>query len=163
MRHVLIGTAALILGTVAVISTDIRSGWLHPLVAAIARHDPEVEGVDWTSLRTQLSRRDLLAPDTVVGVPNWRDAGKIAYALGPSATVIVLDPDARQFGIVHPARAYVGHPILVLSVGSPNDVPRSLSARFVSLEPLAPGSIDAWGQALEPMMVMRGHDLRVGP
>ena len=82
LRRILIGTAALAIGAVAVISTQLTFGWLEPEIQAFARKDPTIEGIDWTSVRTNLVKRGLLHPGVVVGVPNWRDAGKIAYALG---------------------------------------------------------------------------------
>ena len=44
----------------------------------------------------------------IVGVPNWRDAGKIAYALGPEVTTLCLNRDARQFGIADPPTRFLG-------------------------------------------------------
>ncbi len=75
----LAATAAIVLAGVLTVATDVRFDWLH---AAFAR-DPIIEAIDWTSVRDELHARGLLPPGTVVGVPDWRDAGKIAYALGP--------------------------------------------------------------------------------
>ncbi len=160
LRATLIGTAALVVGAVAIVSTQIRLDWLHPVIGAIAKHDPDLEGIDWTSLRTQLTSRGLLASDTIVGVPDWRDAGKIAYALGPDATVTVLDPDARQFGLVHPARDYVGRNVLVLVVNHPERALRDLAPMFDAVETLPPASIDHRGVVLQLVSVFLGQRLR---
>ena len=56
------------------------------------RTDPTAEGLDWISLRDDLRARGLLPPGTVVAALNWRDAGKIGYALGPDVTMLCLRP-----------------------------------------------------------------------
>ena len=88
VRATIVGTAALCLVSVTVIGTQIQLDWLR---AAMPAKDPTAEGLDWGSLRDDLAARGLLRPGTVVGVPNWRDAGKIAHALGPDVTVICLN------------------------------------------------------------------------
>ncbi len=107
-------TALFVVLTVAVVATQVRFDWLHPVMARIARQDPDLEAIDWTSLRTDLNARGLLPPGTVVGVPDWRDAGKIAYALGPDITVLCLNRDARQFGLDNPPQRFIGQDMLLL-------------------------------------------------
>ena len=51
----------------------------------------------------------------IVGVPDWRDAGKIAYALGPDVTTLCLNRDARQFGIAWPPARFIGADMLILA------------------------------------------------
>ena len=160
VRATLIGTAVLVVAAVAIVSIQIRLDWLQPVIGAIAKHDPDLEGIDWTSLRTQLTSRGLLASDTIVGVPDWRDAGKIAYALGPDATVTVLDPDARQFGLIHPARDYVGRNVLVLVVNHSERALRDLAPMFDAVETLPPASIDHRGLVLQLVSVFLGKRLR---
>ncbi|HEX5327963.1 MAG TPA: glycosyltransferase family 39 protein [Acetobacteraceae bacterium] len=163
VRGALLGTAVLVCGAVVVVSTEIRLGWLHPLITRLARHDPELEAIDWTSLRAQLDARALLQPGTVVGVPNWRDAGKIAYALGPGVTVTVLNADARQFGMVAPEAAFVGRDILVLAVDHPRRVRRELAPKFDAVEVLASASIEVRGTALQRVEAWLGLRLRPTP
>ena len=63
------------------------------------KRDPDIEGIDWTSLRDRArGARPADRPGLVVGADNWRDGGKIAYALGPDVTVLCLNRDSRQFG-----------------------------------------------------------------
>jgi hypothetical protein len=161
VRVTLVGTAILLLGVVTVIATDLRLLWLHPAITAFARHDPEVEGIDWTSLRGQLTERHLLAAGTVIGVPNWRDAGKIAYALGPQVTVVVLNRDARQFGFDHPETAFTGDDMLVLALDHPERTRDELASRFGAVEMLPPISIDARGMSLQPVSVFIGERLKL--
>lgn len=161
VRRVIGGTAVLVIGAIIVVSTQIRLDWMHPVIVAVASHDPDVEGIDWTSLRDELAARDLLKPGVVVGVPNWRDAGKIAYALGPDATVTVLNTDARQFGFVAPASAFAGRDLLVLALEDPNRARRGLLPWFSTLESLPPASIDDDGISLQPVSVFLGQSLHV--
>jgi len=161
VRRVMVGTVILVIGAVIVVSTQSRLDWMHPVIAAVANHDPDVEGIDWTSLRDELVARDLLKPGVIVGVPNWRDAGKIAYALGPKATVIVLNGDSRQFGFVAPATAFSGRDLLVLTLDDPNRARRELSPWFSKLEPLAPSSIDDDGVSLQSVSMFLGTSLHV--
>ena len=46
------------------------------------RKDPTDEGLDWTTIREDLRREGLLPDGAVVATLNWRDGGKIGYALG---------------------------------------------------------------------------------
>jgi 4-amino-4-deoxy-L-arabinose transferase-like glycosyltransferase len=161
VHRVMAGTVILVIGAVIVASTQSRLDWMHPVIAAVANHDPDVEGIDWTSLRDELVARDLLKPGVIVGVLNWRDAGKIAYALGPKATVTVLNRDSRQFGLVAPATAFSGRDLLVLTLDDPNRARRELSPWFSTLEPLAPGSIDDEGISLQSVSIFLGTSLHV--
>ncbi|HSU03941.1 MAG TPA: glycosyltransferase family 39 protein [Acetobacteraceae bacterium] len=162
VRLTLTGTAALIVAAVLIVSTQIRLDWLHPVIATVAKHDPDLEGIDWVSLRTQLVARGLLSPGTIVGVPNWRDAGKIAYALGPDAIVTVLNPDARQFGLVHPEGNYTGDDLLVLATEDPQQVRSALAPMFEGIETLPPASIEH-RRIDQPVSVFVGHRLRGTP
>ena len=88
MRRLLSGTAAFVVAGGRRRCHAGSLGWLHPVIAQVSRQDPTIEAIDWTSLRDDLTARGLLRPGTIVGVPNWRDAGKIAYALGPDVTTV---------------------------------------------------------------------------
>ncbi|MBN8871410.1 MAG: glycosyltransferase family 39 protein [Rhodospirillales bacterium] len=157
VRRTLIGTAALLLAAIAVIGTQERLDWLGPQFARL-RKDPTAEGLDWTSLRTELDARGLLPPGTVVGVPNWRDAGKIGRALGPEVPIVVLDRDARQFGIVRPAASMIGRSLLVLVVEHPAQVAATLAPRFAALTPLPPAPVSLRGRVLLQVAPFRGED-----
>ena len=115
VRRLLAGTAVFVVLGVAVVATQVRFDWLRPVIAAVARKDPDIDAVDWTSLRDELAARNLLRPGMIVGVPDWRDAGKIAYALGPDVTTLCLNRDARQFGIAWPPARFIGADMLILA------------------------------------------------
>ena len=163
VRRTLIGTTALTIAVLAVISSQLTFGWLEPEIMTFARHDPTVEGIDWVSLRADLIGRGLLRPGTVVGVPNWRDAGKVAYALGPDVTVICLNRDSRQFGFANPARRYLGRDVLVLAPEHRERVPAELAADFAALHRLPDAPISHDGDVLQWVGVYRGDDLRAVP
>ena len=100
---------------VAVVATQVRFDWLHPLIAAVTRKDPGHRRDRLDLAPRRAAARNLLPPGTIVGVPNWRDAGKIAYALGPDVTTLCLNRDARQFGIAWPPAHFVGADVLILA------------------------------------------------
>jgi hypothetical protein len=160
VRRALAGTAVLVVAALAVVGTQVRFDWLHPVIAAVTQRDPDLEGIDWTSLRDELASRGLLGPDTIVGVPSWRDAGKIAYALGPRTTVLCLNRDARQFGFATPVTRFEGRDVLVLSLDPPDRAAASLAPTFDSLEPLPPVAISFAGRKVRQVSVFLGHGLR---
>lgn len=163
LRQTLIGTVGLTIGALAVISSQLSFGWLEPVIHTFARHDPTVEGIDWTSVRTDLHQRGLLRPGTVVGVPSWQGAGKIAYALGPDVTVICLNRDPHQFGFAYPAARYLGRNILVLAPAHRNRVPAELGADFAALHRLPEAPISLHHDVLKWVGVYQGDDLRAVP
>jgi hypothetical protein len=163
VRRTLAGTALLAVSAVTVIGLQTRFDLLGPALAGIMRKDPTIEGVDWTSLRTALDQRGLLAPGTVVGIPNWRDAGKIGFGLGPEVTVLCLCRDARQFAFAHPPAAHVGHDMLLLSMELPDRAAATFGPMFRSLTPLAPAPITLRGRTLQQVSVLRGHGLLAWP
>lgn len=154
MRQTVAATATLALLSVAVISAHTYLDLLGSALGRVMRKDPTIEGVDWTSVHDDLWARGLLRPGTVVGVPNWRDAGKIARGLGPAVTVIVLNRDARQFGVVAPASDWVGHDILILALGN---LPLELAGATLAPRPLPPSPIRLRGRDLAELSVFQAR------
>jgi hypothetical protein len=165
LRRTLIGTAALLAAIVGVVAVQVRTDWLHPVVAAFAHgRDPDLEGIDWTSLRDDLAARGLLGrPGLVVGATNWRDAGKIAYALGPGVTVIVLNADAREFGFGPTPADAIGRDVLILAPEHADRVPAAYGAVFASIEALPPAAIRHAGRVIGTVSVFLGHRLLAWP
>ena len=163
LRRVLRDTAVFVVVAIVVVSTQVRFDWLHPVIARVARQDPDISAIDWTSLRTDLAARGLLAPGTLVGVPNWRDAGKIGYALGPGVTVVCLNNDDRQFGIDDPPQRFIGRDMLLLVPGHVERTRRTLGSVFASLTLLPPAPIRHAGRVPADVAVLQAHDLRTWP
>lgn len=162
-RRCLTATAAFALAALAIVSTQIRTDWLAPVMTAVAKRDPDIEGIDWTSLRRDLAARGLLAqPGPVVGVDNWRDTGKIAYALGPDVPVLCLNRDARQFAFATDPSAYKGKDLLLLVLDHPDRARAALAPLFARIEPLPPSAITLRGRVLHTVTVLRGIGFRGG-
>jgi 4-amino-4-deoxy-L-arabinose transferase-like glycosyltransferase len=163
VRRLLIGTVAFVVVALAVVATQVRSGWLHPVMAEFARRDPTVEAIDWSSLRDDLAARGMLMSGTIVGVPNWRDAGKIAHALGPEVTTLCLNRDCRQFGLADPPARFIGSDLLILATDHPERVSAELGRAFVSLAQLPDSGIRHAGQSLQPVAVFDARHLLAWP
>jgi hypothetical protein len=163
VRRAVAGTVIFVIAGMTVVATQVRFDWLWPVLAATTASDPDIEAVDWTSLRRQLTARDLLRPGLVVGAPNWRDAGKIAYALGPNVTTLCLNQDARQFGIIWPLSRFVGTDVLILSPAHGDRVPVELRGAFDAIERLPDASIRYAGRTLRTVAVFRARRLRAWP
>jgi 4-amino-4-deoxy-L-arabinose transferase-like glycosyltransferase len=159
LRRTVIGTATLVVLTLAVIGSQTRFDWLASAITAVARHDPTIEGIDWVSLQTELAARGLLPPGSVVGVPNWRDAGKIGYALGPGVTVLCLSRDAREFGFADPPSRFLGRDVLLLITDHADRVEPELARHFARVEALPPAQIRLGGRVLRSVAVYRGETL----
>jgi 4-amino-4-deoxy-L-arabinose transferase-like glycosyltransferase len=154
IRTAIIGTAVLCFVSVTVVSTQLQFDWARSVMPA---NDPTAEGINWTSLTDDLTARGLLQPGTVVGVPNWRDAGKIAYALGPRVTVLCLNQDAREFGVINPPERWKGADVLLLIVDHRVTVVRALSNEFAQIEMLSPSAITLRGRTLKLVTVAVGR------
>jgi hypothetical protein len=163
VRRLVGGTGVFVVLAVVVVATQVRFDWLHPAVAAVTRTDPDIDAIDWTSLGHELEARDLLPPGTIVGVPNWRDAGKVAYALGPDVVTLCLSRDARQFGIAEPPARFIGADVLILAPEHGDRVPAELGGAFDVIERLPDASVTHAGRALLHVAVFRGRRLRVWP
>ncbi len=163
MRRVMGATAALVVAALAVIGAQTRFDVLGPVLERFARKDPTIEGVDWTSLRTELDARGLLPPGTVIGLPNWRDGGKIAYGIGPDMPATVLHADARQFGLARSARGFLGRDLLVVTLDPPDQAQAALAPFFERLTPLPPVPIRIGPRVLRQATVVRGERLRAPP
>jgi hypothetical protein len=156
LRRTIAGTAAFVLAIVTIIGLQTRFDVFGDRLTALMRKDPTIEGIDWASLRADLAERGLLRPGTIVGVANWRDGGKIAYALGPDATVLCLNADARQFGFANPPVQHIGQDVLLIGL-SP------VAGPFARIEPLPPATIRHTGRILATVSIAIGHHLNAWP
>ncbi len=163
-RRALTATAGFVVLALAVVSTQVRLDWLGPVIAATTKRDPDLDGVDWTSLRSQLVARGLLSqPGLVVGADNWRDAGKIAYGLGPAVTVLCLNRDARQFGFATDPARFIGDDVLLLVLDHADAARARLAPLFDRIDALPPATITLRRRVLASVTVLRGIRLRAWP
>jgi hypothetical protein len=163
-RRTLIATGGFVVLALAVVSTQVRLDWLGPAIAAATTRDPDLDGIDWTSLRSQLLARDLLSqPRVAVGADNWRDGGKIAYALGAEVTVLCLNRDSRQFGFATDPSRFLGDDVLLLVLDHPDAVLARLAPLFDRIDALPPATIMLRGRVLATVSVFRGSRLRAWP
>ena len=160
IRRGLAASAGLILLAMITIAAQIQLDWLGSILVSATRKDPTEEGLDWTSIREDLSARGLLPPGALVAAFNWRDAGKIGYALGPQATMLCLSPDARQFGFAHPPRDYAGQDMLLLLAGPAPHALEMASAWFQAVDALPPTAVRLDGRVLQVITVLYAHGLR---
>jgi hypothetical protein len=155
IRGLFIGSAVLVVASLMVIATQLQFDWLGGRLATVVRTDPTAEGLDWTSIGNDLRARGLLPPGALVAALNWRDAGKIGYALGPEITILCLNADSRQFGFAHPLSGYAGTDVLLLAV----DPPGQAAPWFRSLQALPGTSVRLDGRVLRTVTVLRGEGL----
>ncbi len=163
VRRLLLGTAVFVVAAVAVVASQVQLGWQLPLAKHLLGKDPDLDAVDWTSLREELEARDLLRPGTIVGVPDWRNAGKIAYALGPQVTTVCMNQDARQFGITWPPSRFIGSDVLILAPEHRERIAAALASAFDDIEPLPDAAIRHAGRVLDTVAVFRARHLRAWP
>lgn len=156
VRRTIAGTAVFVLAIVTAIGAQTGFDLVGDRLSGVVRKDPTIEGIDWTSVRTDLTERGLLRPGVVVGVGNWRDGGKIAYALGGETTVLCLNADARQFGFANPPAAYVGQDVLLIGLAP-------VAGPFERIDPLPPVTIRHRGRVLASVSVAMGHHLSTWP
>ena len=159
MRHMLAGSAAVVLAAMLAISCQIQFDWLGGALSSVTHGDPTAEGLDWTSLRDDLRARGLLPPGTLVAAFNWRDAGKIGHALGPDVTMLCLNSDSRQFGYADPPRNRAGQDVLLLSVDPAERALEEAKTWFAAVDTLTQSSVRLEGRVLRIVTVLRGHGL----
>jgi 4-amino-4-deoxy-L-arabinose transferase-like glycosyltransferase len=162
VRWMIAGSAVLVLAAVTVISTQVKFDWLGGGLAAIMHRDPTQEGVDWTSLDTDLRTRGLLPAGAVVAAMNWRNAGKIGYALRPDVTILCLCADSRQFGFAYPLPDFAGQTVLVLLPDPAERAVQEAKGWFRAIEVLPGTSIRVHDRVLQTVTVLRGLELRPG-
>ncbi len=163
VRRLVAGSAALLLAAVVAIATQIQFDWLGDSLTAEVHADPTAEGLDWISVRDDLQARGLLPPGTVAATFNWRDGGKIGYALGPATTMLCLSADSRQFGFADPPRDFAGQDVLLLVLGPAQQAVAQARRWFHDVEVLPGTSVRQGGRLLRTVTVLRGQRLLPKP
>jgi hypothetical protein len=155
-------TATFVILGVALVASEVRFNWLPGLVEEFRfGRDPDLDVVDWTSLRTELEKRGFLdRPGLVVATMKWHEAGKIDYALGGRIPVICLGPDARQYGLTANSDDYIGADVLIVAPRhSSAQTESQLGGRFDVIEPIAPATVMHAGRPAMELPLFIGHRL----
>ena len=166
VRRTLVATLALHAVAVAILVGEFR---FNLIPAVVDRLVPltriEAQARDWTPLRAALAERGLLGHGLIVGGVGWQETGKFDHALGGAATVICLNPDARQYGFAPGVADHVGADILIAATRPITDENLARQGvRFEALEPLAPVDVmpPGSGRAGQPGAILYlalGHRL----
>ncbi len=127
------------------------------------------ESVTWRGLADSLTERRLLPTTSNMSVPEdrplvvafrWIDASRIAEALGPRATVIVIGNDPRGFAFLADSAAWLGRDVLF--IGRPSSFPRGLKLarpHFTRMDRQAPIPIKIGNETLFQVEVALGRNL----
>lgn len=162
VRLLLAGTALLVSVSVLVVASEVRYNWLPLLLARAApAHAPDLDAVDWTSVRADLGRRGLLTrPGLVVAATRWFDAGKLDYALGGTPPVICLGNDPREYGLLARPQDHAGEDALIAAPRMTLDqVATMYGDMFDWIEPLAPVELRHAGRPAMSIPLFLGHRL----
>ena len=155
-------TATFVILGVAFVASEVRYSWLPDSAENFGLGgDPNLDVVDWTSLRTELENRGLLdRPGFVVATLKWHEAGKIDYALGGRIPVICLGPDARQYGLTANPDNYAGEDVLfVVPRRSFAQIKSQFGDRFDVIEPIASATVIHAGRPAMELPLFIGHRL----
>lgn len=151
--HLYLGFTALVVGAgAALVGTEVRYNWLPDVVEHFALgSDPDLDAVDWTSVRDDLTARGLLDPTLIVATTRWHDAGKIDYALGGNQ-VICLGSDAREYGLITNSAELLGRDMLILAPRETiTEIRAQFGAAFDSIGELPSSTVAHGGR---PAMIM---------
>jgi hypothetical protein len=155
-------TAAFVIVAVVFVASEVRFNWLYGLIEELpVGRDPNLDVVDWTSLRAEFENRGLLdRPGLVVATLKWHETGKIDYALGGRIPVICLGPDPRQYGQTASPDDYAGADVLIIAPRrSLAQIESQFGGRFDSIEPAAPAILMHAGRVAMELPLFIGHRL----
>lgn len=140
-RAVLVASAVLVWGVVAVVLLEVRTGALTPVFGG---RDPTDALASWETVAPELVAR-AKAENAVVAAPDWIMAGQLNYVLGGEVTVTCLCRDARHFRYLVDEESLSGRTMLLVSRSDERD-----------REPM-PGSFDSIGPAEALPVMKQGH------
>ena len=140
VRRYAILSVALLAALTAGAVVEAQTGWLWRLLPA-GTTDPTLEALDWSGL----VKAPLLQPSPPFVISTrWREAGKIALALGPGVPILVLSDDPRGWTFRNRAAELAGRDGVLIVL------PKDLAAARTALAPLFASLGDA-----EPFMLLR--------
>ena len=158
------GLIALGIGAVigaGLFASEVRYNWLPASIGDFpAGKDPDIDLIDWTSLKEDLAALGLLdRPDLVVAALRWSDAGKLDYALGGKLPVICLGPDARQYSLIARHDDYAGADVLIVTRFPLKKIIGQYWFLFDAIEQIAPANILHAGRPALQLNLILGRRL----
>jgi len=165
VRVSLWATAGVVVSAALLVASEVRFNWMPDVVEDFALgRDPDIDAVDWTSVRDELADRGLLArPNLLLAGTRWFDAGKTDYALQGKARVICLGDDAREYGVLAKHASYSGHDVLILGPRlSLKQIEARFSNEFAYIEELKPILMRHAGRPAMLIPVFMGHHFQQG-
>ena len=154
-----VGTAILLVMCAAAVGSEVRWNWLPEVGEDFAvGSDPDMQAVDWTSLRLEIGQLARQHPGLVVAATRWHECGKLDYALGHQAPFLCLATDAREFGETEHRMSYAGRDILIAAPRSSlRAVTASLGPDFEGIEQLPPATLLHAGRPAMEIPLFLGH------
>lgn len=159
LRRAIAMTATFVLIVLAIFTTELRFNYMPALFGERwTRNHPDADAVDWTDLGTALAQQNLLDDHHFLASPRWLLAGKYDYALGGAIPVVVLDPDDREYGLLHPMSSVAGRdgiiadPQMTLA-----EVQTRYGKLFVSFDTLPVVTLNHAGQPMMTLNLFLGH------
>lgn len=156
----LVSTAASLTVILAVVLALAKLPW--PPVALSVGSPPTyplIETLSWGDLKTELSRRGLLAqPKLFVASTRWHEAGRIDVALEGLLPVRCLCTDARGYGVLYRNAAHAGEDALIVGQKlSKTRVETTYGACFDRIDQLAPVVLRQGGAPVLELQLFRGR------
>ncbi len=149
--------ASLIVILVAVLALA-RLPW-PPVAWANPPTYPLIETVSWSELKSDLSRRGLLArPNTFVLATRWHEAARIDVALEGAMPVRCPCSDARGYAVIYRNAASAGQDALIVGEQlTKAQVEARYAACFDAIEPLAPVTVRQAGVPIGELQLFLGR------
>lgn len=164
-RGIAIISAILLVAFAAIVATQASTGWLSRWRPGwFAKGDISISLYDWSQLRGELIRRDLIKDADFVAGANWITCGKLGYALGPDTTVLCIARNPHQFALSDNAKVLAGHNGLI--IGPLDELQRSrerLGKRFEHLEEVPPITLTRGGAPVVTIGILRAKGLMIVP
>ncbi len=164
IRWALVATAIFVCGAAAITATEVKWNWLPEIGEHFSwGRDPDLQAVNWSSVAEALNRRRYLdRPGIIVASTNWRDTGKLDYALGGQVPVTCLCSDAREYGILRPLTHFVGADVVIVTaIPSSEKVVERYHDFFDRLTPEGAVEIEHAGVPSATLYLYIGHGLRL--
>ena len=164
IRGALVATFLFVCGAAAIVATQVKWNWLPAISERFgAGHDPDLQAVDWSSVAWELKQHhDLDRRGVILASTNWRDTGKLDYALGGRVPVTCLCSDAREYGVLRPLKGFAGTDVVIVTaIPSSEEFVRRYGDFFDRLTPEGTVVVEHAGIPSATLHLFSGHRLRL--